>query len=111
MIEAAAEATDDLLHQTLETHTLAEEDSRRLCASAPSVARSSPMLCGSAFKNKGVEAMSTRSSTTCRRQPDIPPVKATRVDDYEKIIERKADDAEPFSRAGVQDHDDPFAAR
>ena len=57
MIRAVAEATEDLMNKYLETGELSEDEISRACARAPSRPRSSPMLCGTAFKNKGVQRM------------------------------------------------------
>jgi elongation factor G len=108
MIEAAAEANDDLLHKYLETHTLSEEDIKAGLRERTIRREIFPMLCGSAFKNKGVQAMLDAVVEYLPAPSDIPPVKAHDVDDYEKIIERKATDEEPFSALAFKIMTDPY---
>jgi elongation factor G len=66
------------------------------------------MLCGSAFKNKGVQAMLDAVIEYLPAPTDVPPVQAHDVDDYEKTIERKADDSEKFSALAFKIMTDPF---
>ena len=66
-----------------------------------------PVICGSAFKNKGVQNMLDAVVDYLPSPLDIPPVKGIDVDDPEEDLMRKRDDDEPFCGAGVQDHDRP----
>ena len=108
LVEAAAEGNDDLLHKYLESHELTEEEIKKGLRERTIRREIFPMLCGSAFKNKGVQAMLDAVVDYLPAPTDIPPVKAHDVDDYEKIIERKADDAEPFSALAFKIMTDPF---
>src|SRR5258706_10369599 len=58
MVEAAAEADDDLMHKYLEGHNLSNEDIKKGLRIRTIKNQIVPMLCGSAFKNKGVQARS-----------------------------------------------------
>src|SRR5215211_9291206 len=65
-----------------------------------------PMLCGTAFKNKGVQRMLDAVIELMPSPVDIPPVKGT--DDDEKPVTRKADDNEKFSALAFKLMTDPF---
>ncbi len=67
-----------------------------------------PVLCGSAFKNKGVQTLLDAVVAYLPSPLDLPPVKGVDVDDAEKEILRKADDAEPFSGLAFKIMADPF---
>src|SRR5581483_5163133 len=108
MIEAAAEANDDLLNKYLESHELSEEEIKKGLRDRTIRREIFPMLCGSAFKNKGVQAMLDAVIEYLPAPSEIPPVQAHDVDDYEKIIERKASDEEPFSALAFKIMTDPF---
>jgi elongation factor G len=108
MIEAAAEASDELMNKYLEGAQLTEEEIKWGLRKRTIALEIFPMLCGSAFKNKGVQAMLDAVIEFLPAPTDIPPTKAHDVDDYEKIIERKADDDEPFSALAFKIMTDPF---
>ena len=67
------------------------------------------MLCGSAFKNKGVQAMLDAVLDYLPSPVDIPPVKGT--DDHDKEVERKADDNEPFAALAFKIMTDPYVGQ
>ena len=67
------------------------------------------MLCGSAFKNKGVQLLLDAVVNYLPSPLDIPPVKGINPDN-DKEEERKADDEEPFAALRVQDHQRPASA-
>jgi len=97
MVEAAAEASDELMNKYLEGGELTEEEIKGAIRKRTLALEIFPMLCGSAFKNKGVQAMLDAVVEYLPAPTDVPPTEAHDVDDYEKVIERKADDSEPFS--------------
>ncbi len=68
-----------------------------------------PMLCGSAFKNKGVQAMLDAVIDYLPSPIDIPPVKG--MDDHDKEVERHADDSEPFSALAFKIMTDPYVGQ
>jgi elongation factor G len=67
-----------------------------------------PVLCGSAFKNKGVQLLLDAVVNFLPSPTDIPPVKGVRPNDETKIEERKADDNEPFAALAFKIMNDPF---
>jgi elongation factor G len=97
MVEAAAEASDELMNKYLEGGELTEEEIKGAIRKRTLALEIFPMLCGSAFKNKGVQAMLDAVVEYLPAPTDVPPTEAHDIDNYETIIERKADDNEPFS--------------
>lgn len=71
----------------------------------------SPVLCGSAFKNKGVQAMLDAVCSYLPSPLDLPPVQGHHPDDEEKVIERKPSNDEPFSALAFKIMTDPFVGR
>src|SRR5204863_8501278 len=88
MVEAAAEADDELTHKYLEGHDLSIEDIKRGLRMRTIKNEIVPMLCGSAFKNKGVQAMLDAVIDYMPSPVDRPPVKGE--DDDGKPVVRKA---------------------
>ena len=97
LVEAAAEASEDLMNKYLENGDLDEADLKAAIRQRTLALEIFPMLCGSAFKNKGVQAMLDAVVEYLPAPTDVPSTEAHDVDDYEQIIERKASDEEPFS--------------
>ncbi|MGH9201596.1 MAG: elongation factor G, partial [Vicinamibacterales bacterium] len=97
MVEAAAEANDELLHKYLESHALTEDEIRAGLRARTIRQEIVPLLCGSAFKNKGVQAMLDAVVYYLPAPSDIGTTKGTDPDQADVHIERKADDQEPFA--------------
>ena len=97
MVEAAAEASDEMMNKYLEGGELTEDEIKAGLRKRTLALEIFPMLCGSAFKNKGVQAMLDAVVEYLPAPTDVPPIDAHDVDNYETIIQRKADDTEPFS--------------
>jgi len=108
MVEAAAEASDELMNKYLEGVELTEEEIKFGIRKRTLALEIFPMLCGSAFKNKGVQAMLDAVIEYLPAPTDIPPTKAHDVNNYETIIEREATDAAPFSALAFKIMTDPF---
>ena len=111
MVEAAAESSEELMNKYLEEGALTEEEIKAGLRQRTLALEIFPMLCGSAFKNKGVQAMLDAVIEFLPAPTDVPPVEAHDVDDYEKIIPRKAEDEEPFSALGFKIMTDPFVGQ
>jgi elongation factor G len=109
MIEAAAEADDDLMHKYLEGHTLSNEDIKKGLRARTIKNQIVPMLCGTAFKNKGVQAMLDAVIDYLPSPVDIPPVKGQ--DDDGKPDTRKPGDEEPFSALAFKIMTDPYVGQ
>jgi elongation factor G len=95
MVEAAAESSEDMMNRYLEEGELSEADIIKGLRDRTIACEIQPMLCGTAFKNKGVQRMLDAVVEFLPSPIDIPPVKG--VDDDEKEVERKAADDEKFS--------------
>jgi elongation factor G len=109
MIEAAAEATEDLMNKYLETGTLGLEDVKLGLRTRTIRNEIFPMLCGSAFKNKGVQAMLDAVIDYLPAPVDIPDVKGTL--EAGGAASRKAADDEPFAGLAFKIMTDPFVGR
>jgi elongation factor G len=109
MLEAAAEANEELMNKYLEEGTLSEADVKAGLLQRTIASEIVPMLCGSAFKNKGVQAMLDAVIDFMPAPTDIPPVKGELENGKEG--ERKADDAEPFSGLAFKIMTDPYVGQ
>ena len=106
MVEAAAEASEELMDKYLETGDLEEAEiisGLRLRTLNVEIV---PVFCGTAFKNKGVQAMLDGVINLLPSPADRPPVQG--IDDNEKEDSRKASDTEPFSALAFKIMTDPF---
>src|SRR4051812_21992386 len=109
MVEAAAEATEELMNKYLEEGDLTEEEITAGLRARTIASEIQPMLCGTAFKNKGVQRMLDAVIELMPSPVDIPPVKGT--DDDEQPVTRKADDNEKFSALAFKLMTDPFVGQ
>ena len=109
MVEAAAEANEELMNKYLEEGDLSEEDIKKGLRLRTIGSEIVPMLCGSAFKNKGVQAMLDAVIELMPAPTDIPPVKGHL--ENEKEGERKASDEEPFSALAFKIMTDPYVGQ
>jgi elongation factor G len=109
MVEAAAEASEELMNKYLEEGDLTEEEITRGLRIRTIASEIQPMMCGSAFKNKGVQRMLDAVVELMPSPLDIPPVAGT--DDDEKPVSRKADDGEKFSALAFKLMTDPFVGQ
>jgi elongation factor G len=106
MIEAAAEANEDLMNKYLEGGELSEEEILFGLRTRTLASEIIPVLCGTAFKNKGVQAMLDAVVALLPSPADRPPVAG--LDEDEKEAHRNADDAAPFSALAFKIMTDPF---
>ena len=109
MIEAAAEADEVLMNTYLETGGLSEEQLMKGLRDRTIAGEIQPMLCGTAFKNKGVQRMLDAVIHFMPSPVDIPPVTGT--DDDGNPSERRADDKEKFSALAFKLMSDPFVGQ
>jgi elongation factor G len=109
MVEAAAEANEDYMNKYLEEGDLTEEEITNGLRLRTIAGEIQPMLCGSAFKNKGVQRMLDAVIELMPSPLDIPPVGG--LDEDEKPVTRKADDAEKFSALAFKLMTDPFVGQ
>ncbi len=109
MVEAAAEANEELMNKYLEEGDLSEEDTMKGLRLRTIGSEIVPMLCGSAFKNKGVQAMLDAVIDFMPAPTDIPPVKGHLENDQEGS--RKASDSEPFAGLAFKIMTDPYVGQ
>jgi len=109
MVEAAAEANEELMNRYLEEGDLPEADIKSALRSRTITSEIVPMMCGSAFKNKGVQAMLDAVIDYLPSPVDIPPVKGELEDGAE--AERKASDDEPFAALAFKIMTDPYVGQ
>ncbi len=106
MIEAAAEADEELLEKYLEDGELSEDDIRRGLRARTVSGEIVVALCGSAFKNKGVQAMLDAVIDFMPSPVDVPAIKGILEDDTEG--QRLASDDQPFAALAFKIATDPF---
>ncbi|MGQ9724803.1 MAG: elongation factor G [Tepidimonas sp.] len=109
MVEAAAEASEALMDKYLESGELTEEEIIAGLRQRTIAGEIQPMLCGSAFKNKGVQRMLDAVIQFLPSPVDIPPVQGT--DDKEQPASRRADDEEKLSALAFKLMSDPFVGQ
>ncbi len=109
MVEIAAEANEELMNKYLEAGDLSEEELKSGLRQRTIAGEIVPMLCGSAFKNKGVQAMLDAVIDYLPSPVDIPPVKG--ILENEQEGSRKANDTEPFSALAFKIMTDPFVGQ
>ena len=109
MLEAAAEANEELMNKYLEEGDLSEAEIIKALRDRTIANEIQPMLCGTAFKNKGVQRMLDAVIDFLPSPVDIPPVQGE--DDDGGVTVRKADDAEKFSALAFKIMTDPFVGQ
>ena len=109
MLEAAAEFDDELMDLYLEGEDIGEEMITKALRKGTLAAQINPVLCGSSFKNKGVQQLMDAVVDFLPAPIDIPPVVGKDMDGEE--VERKCSDDEPFSALAFKIVTDPFQGR
>jgi len=109
MVEAAAEASEELMNKYLEEGDLSEAEITAGLRQRTLATEIQPMLCGTAFKNKGVQRMLDAVVELLPSPVDVPPVPG--FDEEEKEVTRKADDNEKFSALAFKLMTDPFVGQ
>jgi len=109
LLELAAEANEELMEKYLEEGDLSEEDFNTGLRIRTLAGEIQPMLCGTAFKNKGVQRMLDAILDYMPSPVDIPPVQG--LDDEGEVISRKANDKEPMSALAFKLMTDPFVGQ
>ena len=109
LVESAAEANEELMDKYLETGSLTEEEIHLGIRTRTIACEIQPMLCGSAFKNKGVQRMLDAVIEYLPSPVDIPPVKGELDDGSE--TSRKAEDTEKFAALAFKLMTDPYVGQ
>lgn len=108
MVEAAAEANEEMMEKYLEEGDLNEADILACLRQRTLANEIIPMLCGSAFKNKGVQAMLDAVIALMPSPIDVPPIKGILDDAEGSEAVRKSSDDEPFAALAFKIATDPF---
>lgn len=109
MVEEAAESSEELMNRYLENGELSEAEIRQGLRTRTVAGEIVPMLCGSAFKNKGVQAMLDAVIEYMPSPVDIPPVEGELENGQTGA--RKASDEEPFAALAFKIMTDPFVGQ
>ena len=111
MIEAVSEFDDRLFAKFVEGQPLTNEEISAGIRKATIALKIFPVICGSAFKNKGVQTMLDAVVDYLPSPLDIPPVRGTSLDDKEVKLTREASDSEPFSALVFKIMTDPYSGQ
>jgi len=110
MIEALAEFDDELMVKYLEGETIQVEEIKAAVRKGTLSAKITPVLCGSSFKNKGVQLLLDAVVDYLPCPLDLPPIKGT-IPGQDVEIERKSSDTEPFSALAFKIMADPYVGK
>ncbi|GAA6133186.1 elongation factor G [Halopseudomonas sabulinigri] len=108
MVEAAAEANEELMNKYLEEGDLSNDEIKAGLRQRTLACEIVPAVCGSSFKNKGVPLVLDAVIDYLPAPDQVVAIKGVHPDDDEKVDERHADDAEPFSALAFKIATDPF---
>ena len=108
LMEAAAEANEELMDAYLEKGELSEQQVKQGIRARTLANEIVPVLCGSAFKNKGVQSMLDAVIDYLPAPDDIPAVRGIHKNASQKEVSRHSDDAEPFAALAFKIATDPF---
>jgi len=108
MIEAAAEANEELMNKYLEGGELTIEEIKAGLRQRTIACEIVPAVCGSSFKNKGVPLVLDAVIDYLPAPTEIPPIQGVNPDNEEQVDERHASDDEPFSALAFKIATDPF---
>jgi elongation factor G len=111
MIEAISEFDDELFGHFVEGKPLTRDEIQRGIRKATLSMKIFPVICGTAFKNKGVQTMLDAVVDYLPSPVDVPPVEGTAIDDHSKTLTRRADDKEPFSALVFKIMTDPYVGQ
>ncbi|HVZ60579.1 MAG TPA: elongation factor G [Terriglobales bacterium] len=110
LVETVSENDDELLHKFLEGETISVEEIKRGLRSATLALKVFPVICGTSFKNKGVQPLLDAVIDFLPSPVDIPPVEGKNPDNGEVVI-RKAEDGEPLSALAFKIMSDSFVGQ
>jgi elongation factor G len=111
LIDVVSNYDDTIMEKYLSEEPITADDLRRALRTATLAAAVVPVLCGSAFKNKGVQPMLDAVVDYLPSPLDLPPTEGHKPGKTEEVEERKADDADPFSALAFKIMTDPFVGK
>ena len=110
LVEAVAETDDELMEKYLNGEELSHDELMAGIRKATIAGTMTPVLCGTSYRNKGVQPLLDAIVDFLPSPLDIPPVEGTKKNSDE-VITRKADDKEPFSALAFKIMADPFVGK
>ncbi|HIS03530.1 MAG TPA: elongation factor G [Candidatus Pullichristensenella avicola] len=110
LVEAVAETDDELMEKYLNGEELSHEEMMAGIRKATIAGTMTPVLCGTSYRNKGVQPLLDAIVDFLPSPLDIPPVEGTKKDS-DQVVTRKADDKEPFSALAFKIMADPFVGK
>ena len=110
MLEAVAEEDEELMMKYLEGQEITAEEIKKVIRKATIAVKMTPVLCGSSYKNKGVQMMLDAVIDYLPAPIDVPAIKGT-VEGVEGEVERPSSDNEPFSALAFKIMTDPFVGK
>ena len=111
LIEAVAESDEELMEKFFEGEELTEEEIMAAIRKATINCTMNPVLCGTSYRNKGVQPLLDAVVAYMPSPVDIPAIKGVDANDPEVEIERKPSDSEPFSALAFKIMTDPFVGK
>ena len=110
LVEAVAETDDELMEKYLNGEELTHDELMAGIRKATIAGTMTPVLCGTSYRNKGVQPLLDAIVDFLPSPLDIPPVEGTKKDS-DQVVTRKADDKEPFSALAFKIMADPFVGK
>jgi elongation factor G len=111
MIEAISEFDDKLFEKFIEGQSISNTEIQAGIRKATIALKIFPVICGTAFKNKGVQTMLDAIVDYLPSPLDVPPIEGQDVDDPEKVLVRNASDSEPFAALVFKIMTDPYVGQ
>jgi elongation factor G len=111
LIEAVADSDEEVMHKYLEGEEISIEELKRAIRKATIAMHVFPVLCGSSFKNKGVQTLLDAVVDYLPSPLDVPPIEGTEPGEPEVKLFRHADDSEPLAALGFKIMTDPFVGQ
>jgi elongation factor G len=111
MIEAISEFDDKLMEKFIEGQAIDNDEIRAGLRKATVALKIFPVICGSAFKNKGVQTMLDAVVDYLPSPLDVPPIEGEAIDNPEKVLVRHASDSEPFAALVFKIMTDPYVGQ
>ena len=108
LIETVVELDDEIMEKYLDGTSPSEEQIKRLVRIGTIESKFVPVLCGSAFKNKGVQPMLDAVIDFLPSPLDVPAIKGVKYQKEDESVTRKSSDEEPFSALAFKIMNDPF---
>jgi elongation factor G len=111
LVERIAELDDELTVKYLEGEEISLDELKVALRRSVIAGKATPVFCGSALRNKGIQILLDAVIDFLPSPADIPPVKGTNPDDEDEVIELPADDGEPMSALVFKIVTDPYVGR